>query len=154
MTGAGSRGGPIRRVEMRISESYRRAGRDHGETFGADIVRQVAAYEPVFDLLGMGSETVAQRAQEADCRGSPANRANAATEPTEPMIYRQICQFCRFCHRPTNAGVGRASLHPWFRRPKQRKRPKPGIGRDRRLHRRGTQGSRPRRRAADRTRRC
>src|SRR5450756_399439 len=64
MTGAGSHGRPIRRVEMRISGSYRKAGRDYGETFGADIVRQLAAYEPVFDLLGMGRETVAQRALE------------------------------------------------------------------------------------------
>lgn len=64
MTGAGSHARLIRRVEMRISESYRRAGREYGETFAADIARQLAAYEPVFDLLGMGSETVAQRAQE------------------------------------------------------------------------------------------
>ena len=64
MTGADSHGRPIRRVEMRISGSYREAGRDYGETYAADIERQIAAYEPVFDLLGMGSEAVAQRAQE------------------------------------------------------------------------------------------
>ena len=55
---------PIRRVEMHVTGSYREAGRNYGETYAADIERQIAAYEPVFDLLGMGSEVVAQRAEE------------------------------------------------------------------------------------------
>ena len=50
--------------EVRVTESYLDAGRAYGETYAADIERQIAAYEPVFDLLGMGSEVVARRAQE------------------------------------------------------------------------------------------
>ena len=55
---------PIRCFEVRVTESYLEAGRAYGETYAADIERQIAAYEPVFDLLGMGSEVVAQRALE------------------------------------------------------------------------------------------
>jgi isopenicillin-N N-acyltransferase-like protein len=64
MVEAHSQEQPIPRVEMRIIGSYREAGRDYGEVYAADIQRQIDAYEPVFDLLGLGKETVAQRAQE------------------------------------------------------------------------------------------
>jgi isopenicillin-N N-acyltransferase-like protein len=53
----------VERVEMVITQSYRQAGRDYGEAYAADIRRQIAAYEPVFDVLGMDREAAAQRAQ-------------------------------------------------------------------------------------------
>ena len=55
---------PIRLVKINVSGSYRDAGRAYGETYASDIERQIAAYEPVFDLLGMGSEAAARRTQE------------------------------------------------------------------------------------------
>ena len=54
---------PIRCIEIRFDGSYRKVGRDYGETFTTDIRRQIDAYEPVFDLLGMDYDIVARRTQ-------------------------------------------------------------------------------------------
>ena len=51
------------RVAVDLRGSGRAAGRAYGERFAADIARQVAAYEAVFDFLGMGANEVARRAE-------------------------------------------------------------------------------------------
>ncbi len=62
MSGTGDQAAGMRRVVVDLRGSAREAGRAYGEAFAADIARQVAAYEPVFDALGMGAEAVARRA--------------------------------------------------------------------------------------------
>ena len=52
----------FRSVEVRIEASYRDAGRVYGATVRDDIRQQIAAYEPVFDFLGMDADGVAERA--------------------------------------------------------------------------------------------
>jgi isopenicillin-N N-acyltransferase-like protein len=54
---------PLPRVAVDLRGSCRAAGRAYGERFSADIARQVAAYAPVFDFLGMGADEVARRAE-------------------------------------------------------------------------------------------
>ncbi len=51
------------RVAVDLRGSCRQAGRAYGERSAAEIARQVAAYEAVFDVLGMGANEVARRAE-------------------------------------------------------------------------------------------
>jgi isopenicillin-N N-acyltransferase-like protein len=51
------------RVAVDLRGSCRQAGRAYGERFAAAIARQVAAYEALFDVLGMGADEVARRAE-------------------------------------------------------------------------------------------
>lgn len=56
--------GTIERVSLCMSGSRRQDGRAYGERYGADIRRQIEAYNPLFEMLGLGSEQVASLADE------------------------------------------------------------------------------------------
>jgi isopenicillin-N N-acyltransferase like protein len=54
----------IQRVDIVIGESPLEAGRAYGETYSEDIARQVDAYQPYFQLLGLDPEEVGRRAEQ------------------------------------------------------------------------------------------